>query len=90
MIRRGRGQDEIGREGKKRRDEVAHRENREICPQLKFWLINSFLHRYPSLSLHGIQGAFSDAGAKTVIPRKVRSCHHYVTIASVYDISSDF
>ena len=29
--------------------------------------------RYPSLSLHGIQGAFSDAGAKTVIPRKV-SC----------------
>merc|ERR1712128_172223 len=27
--------------------------------------------RYPSLSLHGIQGAFSDAGAKTVIPRKV-------------------
>ena len=29
--------------------------------------------RYPSLSLHGIQGAFSDPGAKTVIPRKV-SC----------------
>ena len=28
--------------------------------------------RYPSLSLHGIQGAFSDPGAKTVIPRKVR------------------
>ncbi|KPP79004.1 hypothetical protein Z043_101445 [Scleropages formosus] len=27
--------------------------------------------RYPSLSLHGIEGAFSDAGAKTVIPRKV-------------------
>jgi len=27
--------------------------------------------RYPSLSLHGIQGAFSDPGAKTVIPRKV-------------------
>jgi len=27
--------------------------------------------RYPSLSLHGIQGAFADAGAKTVIPRKV-------------------
>jgi len=27
--------------------------------------------RYPSLSLHGIHGAFSDAGAKTVIPRKV-------------------
>ncbi|GAB1599912.1 cytosolic non-specific dipeptidase-like [Argonauta hians] len=27
--------------------------------------------RHPSLSLHGIEGAFSDAGAKTVIPRKV-------------------
>ncbi|CAB4063872.1 CNDP2 [Lepeophtheirus salmonis] len=27
--------------------------------------------RYPSLSLHGIQGAFSEPGAKTVIPRKV-------------------
>ena len=29
--------------------------------------------RYPSLSLHGIQGAFADQGAKTVIPKKVRS-----------------
>jgi len=27
--------------------------------------------RYPTLSLHGIEGAFSGAGAKTVIPRKV-------------------
>jgi len=27
--------------------------------------------RYPSLSLHGIHGAFADPGAKTVIPRKV-------------------
>lgn len=27
--------------------------------------------RFPSLSLHGIEGAFSDAGAKTVIPRKI-------------------
>jgi nonspecific dipeptidase len=27
--------------------------------------------RYPTLSLHGIEGAFSDTGAKTVIPRKV-------------------
>lgn len=27
--------------------------------------------RYPSLSLHGIEGAFSASGAKTVIPRKV-------------------
>ncbi|XP_022162426.1 cytosolic non-specific dipeptidase-like [Myzus persicae] len=27
--------------------------------------------RYPSLSIHGIEGAFSGAGFKTVIPRKV-------------------
>ena len=27
--------------------------------------------RYPALSMHGIQGAFSEPGAKTVIPRKV-------------------
>ncbi|XP_048849677.1 cytosolic non-specific dipeptidase [Brienomyrus brachyistius] len=27
--------------------------------------------RFPSLSLHGIEGAFSESGAKTVIPRKV-------------------
>lgn len=27
--------------------------------------------RYPSLSIHGIEGAFSEPGAKTVIPRKV-------------------
>ena len=27
--------------------------------------------RFPTLSLHGIEGAFSDPGAKTVIPRKV-------------------
>lgn len=27
--------------------------------------------RHPSLSLHGIEGAFSEPGAKTVIPRKV-------------------
>jgi Cys-Gly metallodipeptidase DUG1 len=27
--------------------------------------------RYPSLSLHGIEGDFSEPGAKTVIPAKV-------------------
>jgi nonspecific dipeptidase len=27
--------------------------------------------RFPSLSLHGIQGAFSEPGAKTVIPAKL-------------------
>ncbi|EYC24062.1 hypothetical protein Y032_0014g2293 [Ancylostoma ceylanicum] len=30
--------------------------------------------RYPSLSIHGIEGAFSNSGAKTVIPSKV---HHF-------------
>jgi len=34
---------------------------------------NTLMHRwrYPSLSLHGIEGAFSAPGAKTVIPAKV-------------------
>jgi hypothetical protein len=27
--------------------------------------------RFPSLSMHGIEGAFSEPGSKTVIPRKV-------------------
>lgn len=27
--------------------------------------------RYPSLSIHGIEGAFAGSGFKTVIPRKV-------------------
>lgn len=27
--------------------------------------------RYPTLSLHGIEGAFDGAGSKTVIPRRV-------------------
>lgn len=35
--------------------------------------VKTLMHRwrFPSLSLHGIQGAFSEPGAKTVIPRKV-------------------
>ncbi|EZA56255.1 hypothetical protein DMN91_009981 [Ooceraea biroi] len=35
--------------------------------------IELLMHRWrqPSLSLHGIEGAFSEPGAKTVIPRKV-------------------
>ncbi|KAF8695794.1 CNDP dipeptidase, partial [Rhizoctonia solani] len=31
--------------------------------------------RYPSLSIHGIEGAFSAAGAKTVIPAKISGEH---------------
>lgn len=27
--------------------------------------------RFPSLSIHGIEGAYSDPGSKTVIPRRV-------------------
>lgn len=27
--------------------------------------------RFPALSIHGIQGAFGEPGARTVIPRKV-------------------
>jgi cytosolic nonspecific dipeptidase len=35
--------------------------------------MNTLMHkwRYPSLSIHGIQGAFDGPGSKTVIPRKV-------------------
>lgn len=41
--------------------------------------------RYPSLSIHGIEGAFSEAGAKTVIPAKVKG---KFSIRTVPDISS--
>lgn len=42
---------------------LAHKEDK----------IKLLMHRWrqPSLSLHGIEGAFSEPGAKTVIPRKV-------------------
>lgn len=42
--------------------------------------------RYPSLSLHGIEGAFSGQGAKTVIPAKV---HGKFSIRTVPDMDSD-
>lgn len=43
--------------------------------------------RYPSLSIHGIEGAFSASGAKTVIPAKVsgKFSIRYVTI--IYPIT---
>lgn len=31
------------------------------------------LWRYPTVSIHGIEGAFSDPGTKTVIPAKVNA-----------------
>ncbi|XP_016121040.1 cytosolic non-specific dipeptidase-like, partial [Sinocyclocheilus grahami] len=43
--------------------------------QIIYWFVQEqiLMHRwrFPSLSLHGIEGAFSEGGAKTVIPRKV-------------------
>jgi Cys-Gly metallodipeptidase DUG1 len=42
--------------------------------------------RYPSLSLHGIEGAFSGPGAKTVIPSKVLG---KFSIRTVADMDSD-
>ncbi|MEQ2168243.1 hypothetical protein GOODEAATRI_012354, partial [Goodea atripinnis] len=43
----------------------------DLCEYCKDEQILMHRWRYPSLSLHGIEGAFSEAGAKTVIPRKV-------------------
>lgn len=40
---------------------LVHENNKEGCLQARW--------RYPSLSLHGIEGAFYGSGAKTVIPR---------------------
>ncbi|CAI2347440.1 unnamed protein product [Caenorhabditis sp. 36 PRJEB53466] len=40
-----------------------------ISHEKKALLMNRW--RYPSLSLHGVEGAFSQSGAKTVIPAKV-------------------
>ncbi|KAL2045652.1 hypothetical protein N7G274_002081 [Stereocaulon virgatum] len=42
--------------------------------------------RYPSLSVHGIEGVFSDPGAKTVIPAKVIG---KFSIRTVPDMKSD-
>lgn len=39
--------------------------------------------RYPSLSLHGIEGAFSEAGAKTVIPHKVKGKFSIRTVPNI-------
>lgn len=49
------------------RKEIGH--GRLIHAEKKDVLMHRW--RYPSLSLHGIQGAFDTAGSKTVIPRKV-------------------
>ncbi|QNQ01075.1 Cys-Gly metallodipeptidase DUG1 [Yarrowia lipolytica] len=39
--------------------------------------------RYPSLSIHGIEGAFSGAGAKTVIPAKVSGKFSIRTVPNI-------
>lgn len=49
------------------RKEIGH--ERLIHDNKKHVLMHRW--RHPSLSLHGIQGAFDGAGSKTVIPRKV-------------------
>lgn len=49
------------------RKDIGH--NRLVHDEKKDILMHRW--RYPSLSLHGIQGAFDGAGSKTVIPRKV-------------------
>ncbi|KAK9464508.1 hypothetical protein V1512DRAFT_268113 [Lipomyces arxii] len=40
--------------------------------------------RYPTLSLHGIEGAFSAPGAKTVIPAKVSGKFSIRTVPDIY------
>lgn len=42
--------------------------------------------RYPSLSIHGIEGAFSGAGSKTVIPATV---HGKFSIRLVPNLTPD-
>lgn len=57
-----------------RRQKVKRVHGAEVEPFSFFVLQEQILMhrwRYPSLSLHGIEGAFADTGAKTVIPRKV-------------------
>ncbi|XP_073973883.1 cytosolic non-specific dipeptidase 2 isoform X2 [Rhodnius prolixus] len=44
-------------------DQLLHREDKTAI-LMKRW-------RFPSLSIHGIEGAYSDPGSKTVIPRRV-------------------
>ena len=39
--------------------------------------------RYPTLSLHGIEGAYSEPGQKTVIPRRVKGKFTIRTVASM-------
>ncbi len=45
--------------------------------------------RYPSLSIHGIEGAFSGAGAKTVIPAKVSGKFSIRTVPNIESAKLD-
>ena len=51
------------------RKEVRPVSNKLLHPDKKSLLMHRW--RYPTLSLHGIEGAFSGPGAKTVMPAKV-------------------
>uniref|UniRef100_A0A8C7X0H9 Carnosine dipeptidase 1 n=1 Tax=Oryzias sinensis TaxID=183150 RepID=A0A8C7X0H9_9TELE len=44
-----------------------------VCPFFTVLKVDLLAHkwRYPTVSIHGIEGAFSDPGTKTVIPSKV-------------------
>ncbi|ODQ54680.1 putative glutamate carboxypeptidase [Saitoella complicata NRRL Y-17804] len=56
----------------------------QICEGVEETLMRRW--RYPSLSLHGIEGAFSASGAKTVIPAKVQG---KFSIRTVPDMEPD-
>ncbi|BFZ65275.1 hypothetical protein YB2330_006440 [Saitoella coloradoensis] len=56
----------------------------QICEGVEETLMRRW--RYPSLSLHGIEGAFSAPGAKTVIPAKVQG---KFSIRTVPDMEPD-
>lgn len=45
--------------------------------------------RYPSLSIHGIEGAFSDAGAKTVIPGKVSGVFPFPSFLQSFEVGTE-
>lgn len=44
-----------------------------LCNSISVQKVDLLAHmwRYPTVSIHGIQGAFSASGTKTVIPAKV-------------------
>ncbi|CAB9500595.1 Cys-Gly metallodipeptidase DUG1 [Seminavis robusta] len=60
---------EFDMEAYKEESKVSSVSNKLLHPDKKSLLMHRW--RYPTLSLHGIEGAFSGPGAKTVIPSRV-------------------